>query len=223
MTGMMGFHNMREEILESIWTLSEDGEATCKGVLEEIANGETQTEIDQLLKDGLISRENGKLSLTDKGKPIARHVVRAHRLAARLLSDLFEMDKELIEGLACQLEHAITPELADNFCTLLGHPPSGPNGCPIPPGDCCKKARSDVVAVIRKLPDMKLGHEGKITFIHPRFVERLDQLTSLGLVPGTIIRLKQHHPSVVIEVGETTLALDVEVANDIYVKPLGKA
>jgi DtxR family Mn-dependent transcriptional regulator len=119
------------------------------------------------------------------------------------------------------LEHAISPELADSLCTLLGHPPASPAGEPIPRGACCQVYKNGVQPVVRQLPELELGARGRITFIHPRFSQRLEQLSGFGLVPGTDIRLKQHHPSVVVDVGETTLALDTDVACDIFVKPIG--
>lgn len=48
--------------------------------------------------------------------------------------------------------------------------------------------------------------------------ERARQLTALGLLPGTDVRVRQRHPALVLEFGETTLALDREVAREIAVE-----
>lgn len=217
MKGVPGFHEPREEILERVWTLTEEGGATREALA---GLGEVGAVIDGLVEEGLLEANNGSLRLTDAGDGVARHVVRAHRLAARLLIDLLELPVESIENLACRLEHAISPELADSLCTLLGHPPSAPNGRPIPRGSCCQKLTHDVGALVLQLPELDIGSGGRITFIHPRFTARLEQLSALGLVPGTDVRLRQRHPSIVVDVGETTLALDADVARDIFVKPL---
>lgn len=220
MKGAPGFHEPREEILEAVWTLSEQGGATVEALLE-IGNPiETRAVIDRLVDDALLSIDKGGVTLTESGEGVARHVVRAHRLAARLLTDLLELPRQSIEGLACRLEHAISPELADSLCTMLGHPPNAPNGRPIPRGACCQTLSSDVCALVRQLSELDIGSRGRITFIHPRFTGRLEQLSSLGLVPGTDVHLRQQQPSIVVEVGETTLALDTDVARDIFVKPL---
>ena len=50
---------------------------------------------------------------------------------------------------------------------------------------------------------------------------RLARLSALGVVPGGHVRLVQKRPSVVLEVGETTLALDREIADEIFVRRLG--
>jgi Fe2+ transport system protein FeoA len=47
---------------------------------------------------------------------------------------------------------------------------------------------------------------------------RRNNLAVFGLVPGSEIRLLQRVPSFVIEIGETVLALDAEVAGDIVVR-----
>ena len=47
---------------------------------------------------------------------------------------------------------------------------------------------------------------------------RRNHLAVFGLVPGSEIRLLQRHPSFVVEIGETVLALDADVAGDIVLK-----
>lgn len=47
---------------------------------------------------------------------------------------------------------------------------------------------------------------------------RAQQLAALGLVPGVEVRLRQRRPAVVLEVGETTLALDAALAREIRVE-----
>ncbi len=220
MQGSLGFHDPREEALEHVWTQLEEGDARLQPLLDLGNPEDMRSVLDAMEREGLLRMADGAVTLTGDGEAQARHVVRAHRLAARLLTDLLELPPESIDNLACRLEHAISPELADGLCTLLGHPPTAPNGRPIPRGRCCEKREQDAGPFVRQLPELDLGCSGRITFVHPRFSNRLEQLSALGIVPGTDIRLRQRHPSIVVEVGETTLALDGEVARDIYVKPL---
>jgi Fe2+ transport system protein FeoA len=46
----------------------------------------------------------------------------------------------------------------------------------------------------------------------------LDRLTALSLFPGSRLRVHQTFPAFVIRCGETDIALDREVAQDIYVR-----
>ena len=70
------------------------------------------------------------------------------------------------------------------------------------------------------LKSFELGAPARIVFIAPKFHDRMDRLAALGVIPGSTIRLHQRSPSYVIEVGETTIALDPEIAGEIYVKPV---
>ena len=48
--------------------------------------------------------------------------------------------------------------------------------------------------------------------------ERLVKLSSLGVMPGVRVTLVQRHPAVVLQIAETSIALDREVADDILVE-----
>jgi len=221
-------HNVREEVLEHIWRLEEGGrtgnQPVTEGVLVEsvAASGPqgAREELQRLEAEGLVRSSQGSLTLTEQGRVLARHVVRANRLAATLLTDLLELPGTLVETYACRLEHAINPLLADRLCTLLGHPPTAPDGNAIPPGACCQSARTELSPAVHALTGLDVGSEGRVTFIRSRAPERLNQLSALGLMPGMQVRLTQRHPTVVLQVAESTIALEHDVAHDIYVKPV---
>ncbi len=67
------------------------------------------------------------------------------------------------------------------------------------------------------LPTKRRGTRGVIRQINTDDPVRLQRLAALGVVPGASIYVCQHWPAVVVEVGETTLALDSEVADCILV------
>ena len=48
--------------------------------------------------------------------------------------------------------------------------------------------------------------------------ERLVKLSSLGVMPGVRVTLIQRNPAVVVQIAETSIALDGEVADDILVE-----
>ena len=52
----------------------------------------------------------------------------------------------------------------------------------------------------------------------PSVLKRLDKLGSYGVVPGTVVTVRQKRPSFVLEVGGTTLALEESVAREIFVR-----
>ncbi len=48
---------------------------------------------------------------------------------------------------------------------------------------------------------------------------RLEQLSSLGIVPGAALRILQNRLAAVVRVGETEVAIDFDVARHIYIRP----
>ena len=145
-------------------------------------------------------------------------MVRRHRLAERLLKDLLDLAEGAMESQACEFEHILSPEVTDSVCTLLGHPPTCPHGEPIPPGPCCGTTQRTLRPLVTGLPHLELGATGRIVFIAPKFHDRMDRLAALGVIPGSAVRLHKRSPSYVIELGETTIALDPEIAGEIFVK-----
>jgi DtxR family Mn-dependent transcriptional regulator len=211
-----------EEILEAVYTERESGRDEVDSVLAhtgtEHAPDARPEDLRELESGGLVRMDGAHVQLTDEGERRARDVVRRHRLTERLFRDLLDLGESAMESQACELEHILSPEATESVCTLLGHPPTCPHGKPIPPGSCCGTFQRTLKPLVTGLPSFDLGATGRIVFIAPRFHDRMDRLAALGVIPGSEIRLHQRSPSYVIEVGETTIALDPEIAREIYVK-----
>jgi DtxR family transcriptional regulator, Mn-dependent transcriptional regulator len=215
-------HEMKEErideLLELIWTLREKGVSDMDQLLESTQDVEARAILHQMIKDGLFEVESNRMVLKDRGEEKAREIIRRHRLTERLFSEVFEMSEEEVEEEACKLEHILSPGVTESVCTFLGHPPTCIHGKPIPRGECCAKFRKEMKPLVIPLEELGLGEEGRIVFIAPRSHQRLDRLSNLGIVPGSIIRMHQRNPSYVLQIGETTIALDKDIVKDIYVK-----
>jgi len=188
------------------------------GATDERADAEAE-----LLRTGLATRVNGHLRLSQEGERHAADLTRRNRLAERLLQDVLQIDEPEASASACQLEHILSPAVADSICTLLGHPPICPHGKPIPPGDCCADGARDVRPVVVSLRELPIGAEGRVTFIASKTAGRIEQLAALGLTSGSTIRVQQKRPSMVIALGETHLALDDDVTREIWVRSGGSA
>lgn len=210
-----------EEILEFVWTQREAGKNSITELLniDEVKEAKADmAALQSLQNDGLVHIKGDAIMLTQKGEKLAESTIRRHRLAERLLTEVLDIEEMAVEENACSFEHSLSPLVTDSICTLLGHPPTCPHSLPIPRGECCKKIKVDVKPLVQPLKDMEIGQSGKIVFIIPSSHSRLDRLGSLGIVPGSIIRLHQKRPSFVIEIGETTLAIDYDITKEIYVK-----
>lgn len=210
-----------EELLEAVFTEREHGRNDVVGVVAHAgvhAGDAGSAGLTALAAQGLVKIAGAGVELTDEGERQARGVVRRHRLAERLFHDLLAVSEKTMESQACEFEHILSPEATDSVCTLLGHPPTCPHGKPIPPGDCCGTYQKTLRPLVTGLATFDLGTRGRIVFIAPKFHDRMDRLAALGVVPGSELRLRQRAPSYVIEVGETTIALDPEIAGEIFVK-----
>jgi DtxR family Mn-dependent transcriptional regulator len=210
-----------EEFLEAVFAESEAGHDDVSSVLSRLgdhAPGSGAEDFRALAGMGLVRVEADRVTLTETGTVRARGVIRRHRLAERLFRDLLDLSEGAAESQACEFEHILSPEATDSVCTLLGHPPTCPHGKSIPPGDCCSAAHRSVQSLVTGLPHFPIGETGRIVFIAPRFHERMDKLAALGVVPGSEVRLHQRAPAYVLDIGETTVAIDPEIASEIFLK-----
>jgi len=207
-----------DELLELIWTLREEGVSDLDRLLKTTHDVEANHVLRLMIKDGLFKVEGNRMVFRDRGEEKAREIIRRHRLTERLLFEIFEMSEEEVEEAACKMEHILSPAVTESVCTFLGHPPTCIHGKPIPRGECCTKFKKEMKPLVIPLDELGLGEQGRIVFIAPKSHQRLDRLSTLGIVPGSIVRMHQKNPSYVLQIGETTLALDRDIVKDIYVK-----
>ncbi len=207
-----------DELLELLWLMKEEGTDELKEFLQRVENKDAVKLLDEMVKEDFVSVNKEKIKLKNKGEKRAELIIRRHRLAERLFSDLFAFEAKQAHADACTFEHILSPEVTDSVCTFLGHPPICPDGKPIPRGECCKKFKVEIKPLVQPLTNLQPGKEGRIVFITPKYHARLDKLSSLGIVPGSIVRVHQKKPTFVLEIDETELALDEDIAKEIYVK-----
>jgi DtxR family transcriptional regulator, Mn-dependent transcriptional regulator len=207
-----------DELLELIWTLREKGVSDLDHLLGTTQDAEAKSILRLMIKDDLFQMEENRIFLKERGEEKAREIIRRHRLTERLLTEIFEMSEEEVEEEACKLEHILSPGVTESVCTFLGHPPTCIHGKPIPRGECCAKFKKEMKPLVIPLEELGLGEEGRIVFITPKSHQRLDRLSTLGIVPGSVVRMHQKYPSHVLQIGETSLALDRDIVKDIYVK-----
>ena len=222
MTHPMTPEQQIEEMAEEIWSLTERGENLRSRLVEGSKLGDEVAlrVLDEMARRTMIETRGESIVLLAAGKDLGRTVVRRHRLAEVLLGQVLAVGEEAAEATACQVEHILSREVTDRICTYLGHPPTCPHGKEIPRGDCCVTFPKDLQPLVQPLTDLPIGASGRIVFITPVLYQRLDRLVTLGILPGGVVRLRQKRPSVVLEAGETAVALDAEICREIFVLPL---
>jgi DtxR family Mn-dependent transcriptional regulator len=209
----------QDEILELLWTLREQRKANRAEVLRSAAEPGPDRLLEELVEGGMVDVSGEEILLTKSGEDRARGIIRRHRLAEVLLHNLFDLDEPQMENSACEFEHILSEPVVESVCTFLGHPPACPHGRPIPRGECCDRIRTEIRPLVMRLTEASLGAAVRIVFITPRSKKRLEKLSALGIVPGSRIRLLQRNPSFVLEIGQTTVAVDRDITDEIYVKP----
>ena len=210
-----------EEVLERLWTLREQDVAPAADLDGEAFDFDPSSALAEARRRGWLDIHDQRLTLTPAGEERAAGVIRRHRLAERLLFDVIHVDAAAMEAGACELEHAhiLSEEATERVCAFLGHPPTCPHDRPIPRGRCCERLTHEVRPLVTPLTEGSVGGDYRIVFIASRPHRRLDRLCSLGVVPGARLRLHQRQPAFIVQVGGTDIALEPEIAADIFVLP----
>lgn len=211
-------HPLIDEVLERLWYAEENARGPVTAAADLKMAGDVDAALYQMEKDGLVT-VGAAIELTPAGEERARGIIRRHRLAEILFTQVLEVEQDDAEESACEFEHILAERVVDRVCTFLGHPPSCPHGHPIPPGSCCKVYSKKVDPLITRLIDLPIGASGSVVFIAPRSVSRLNRLAAFGVVPGSLVRLVERKPSVVLACGQTSIAVEDEIGREIYVRP----
>ena len=207
-----------EEALEVLWKSKQRNEKNKIKLQADIANWIGDKVYEDLIAQKLIRVEGENIELSKEGEQTGRDITRRHRLTERLLADVLEVKGDDIERVACEFEHIISADVTDSICTLLGHPKMCPHGLAIPPGPCCEKSSEKVASIVKPLTKLNVGENAVVAYIVTANHPHLHKLLSMGIVPGTSLRLHQNSPSYVIDSGETQIALDADMAGQIYIR-----
>ncbi|HET6494578.1 MAG TPA: metal-dependent transcriptional regulator [Thermoleophilia bacterium] len=202
-----------EEILADLWVRREQQKEGPP-----LAGEDTEAGLRELAAAGLIDEGTGQASLTEEGEREAAGIVRRERLAERLLVDVVNLGETAATEVACKFEHLLRRGIDDEICTLLGHPKVCPHGSPIPPGECCRAGAREAGKIVSALCDLSPGQGGIIAYIHGRQPAMMQRMLAMGAVPGTPVTLVQRFPSYVFQMGQRQVAVDQEIARDIYVR-----
>ncbi|MBW1829478.1 MAG: metal-dependent transcriptional regulator [Deltaproteobacteria bacterium] len=211
----------QEEIMEAIWCAGESQNYSIDAIKQRCIVDFEKKDLSELEEQGLIVQHTDKILFSSAGKLLAQAIMRRHRLAEVLVSSILRLKDSAMEEVACKVEHSLAPEVEESICTLLGHPEICPDGKPIPRGRCCRKHLKTVDNTVVSLIELKPSERGKITYIKPGSHSNLHQLISMGLQPGIAVTVHRTNPAFCIKYENTELALDKEIAKNIFVWRLG--
>lgn len=213
-----GYHPPLEEYLEAVHELAEDGIPVIQARLTERLGHSAPTVsemVHRLQNDGYIKIEGRSITLTDKGKKQAESVVRKHRLAERLLTDVIGLEWHKAHQEATRWEHVISDEVEKQLMVMLGNPTTCPHGNPIPGTKASAKK-------LVRLSDAQSGDDVTLERVTEQveFEEKwLTYLGENGFMPGVVANItsKNENGDLELTLNGKKLSISGELAQLLYI------
>lgn len=220
-----------EMYLKTIYELVEEGIPPLRARIAERLghSGPTVSQtVARMERDGLVVLSGDRhLELTDQGMARATRVMRKHRLAERLLTDVIGLDWPHVHEEACRWEHVMSEQVERRLAALLEHPRFDPYGNPIPGLDEIGERPTGVGFLDDVAP---LAGEGVPTAAAQVVVARiaeplqvdtelLARLSDAGVTPGARVDVERGEGVVTVGVPGSGVVLDLpdDVARHIFV------
>jgi DtxR family Mn-dependent transcriptional regulator len=219
-----------EMYLRTVYELEEEGIIPLRARIAERLHqsGPTVSQtVARMERDGLLTVEGDRhLELSPKGRQLATRVMRKHRLAERLLTDIIGLEIEFVHEEACRWEHVMSEQVERRLVDLLEHPTESPYGNPIPGlselGELGKDA--DFLEGVQPMTKAVSGAVEPIRLVVRRIAEELQKdtevmsvLRRVGALPGNDVLVSQGHDGLVVARQGETAEIDVEAALHIFV------
>jgi DtxR family Mn-dependent transcriptional regulator len=181
-------------------------------------------------RDGLLTVEGDRhLELTQHGRQLAMRVMRKHRLAERLLTDVIGLDWELVHAEACRWEHVMSEQVERRLVALLDHPTLSPYGNPIPGLEELGEGYDveDFLEGLEPLDKVLPEDDGQLSVTVRRIGEDLQTdeqiMTALRRVdayPDKVVKVTRGPEGVLMAGGGEVVEIDLEAAAHVFVQRL---
>ena len=219
-----------EMYLRTIFELEEEGIVPLRARIAERLHqsGPTVSQtVARMERDGLLTVEGDRhLELSEKGRQLATRVMRKHRLAERLLTDVIGLEFEFVHEEACRWEHVISEQVERRLIALLEHPTESPYGNPIPGlaelGEDVDDG--DFLLGVQSLPRAVKAGDGPVRLVVRRIAEEIQKdtqvmsvLRRVGALPGNDVLVSHGHDGVVLARQGESAEIDHDAAVHIFV------
>lgn len=220
-----------EMYLRTIYELVEEGIVPLRARIAERLHqsGPTVSQtVARMERDGLLTVEGDRhLELTEDGRRLAIRVMRKHRLAERLLTDVIGLEWELVHEEACRWEHVISDTVERRLLELLDHPTESPYGNPIPGLDELGEGSAPEEFMTGVEPLSKAATNQTTEVLVRRISEEMQKdellmsaLRRVGARPEKTVSVVATADGVLLGSGGETAEIVLEAADHIFVKPL---
>jgi DtxR family Mn-dependent transcriptional regulator len=220
-----------EMYLRTIYELVEEGIVPLRARIAERLHqsGPTVSQtVARMERDGLLTVEGDRhLELTEEGRRVAMRVMRKHRLAERLLTDVIGLPWELVHAEACRWEHVMSEAVERRLLDLLGHPTESPYGNPIPglaelgadEGEDFMQGVVSLDSVVRRGGDARVRIR-RISEEVQKDEVLMGALRRVGALPGNDVVVTKGPVGILVGAGGETAEIDPEVAGHMFVRPV---
>lgn len=174
----------------------------------------------RLLRDGLVTIDAKKnILLTREGLGRAEQMVRRHRLAECLLTEVLKVEWWRAYEEAHLLEHGVSDITEERLYEALGRPQRSPFGYPIPGAGAPKHLSTTTLA------DLKEGETVTVDRVFEEDERLLQFFDAEGIRPGVKVQVQQLEPyrgTLTVTIGERSVVIGTQVARQIWVqRPTG--
>ncbi|MBP2704913.1 metal-dependent transcriptional regulator [Microbispora sp. RL4-1S] len=227
-----GLIDTTEMYLRTIFELEEEGIVPLRARIAERLqqSGPTVSQtVARMERDGLVTVEGDRhLSMTDLGRALAIRVMRKHRLAECLLTQVIGMPWEEVHIEACRWEHVMSESVESRLMSLLDNPQVCPHGNPIPGLDELGVPQSGLGGDELVAPMAALASAGGTPVVVRRISEQVQsdpavmlKLKQVGIQPGREVTLAASDDGVRVtgdgEAGSAAVDLPRDVAVHVFV------
>lgn len=229
--GVSDLIDTTEMYLRTIYELVEEGIVPLRARIAERLHqsGPTVSQtVARMERDGLLTVEGDRhLELTDEGMRLATRVMRKHRLAERLLTDVIGLEWELVHEEACRWEHVMSETVERRLLDLLGHPTESPYGNPIPGLDELGQSElgEQFMEGVEPLSQAAGSQEGRV--LVRRISEEMQKdevlmsaMRRVGALPDKTVTVIATEEGILVGSGGETAEIVPEAADHIFVRRL---
>lgn len=208
-----------EMYLKSLAELSRDEPVAISRLAERLSVTPVSANemIRKLSEQGLVTHLPYKgVSLTERGREVAVNVLRRQRLWELFLYKHLEIEWAKVYELACSLEHATDPEVADALSVFLGNPGICPRGNPIP-------ARDGTFTPLDapSLNELSVGTSARVLAVNAVETNVSRYLQERSILPGqelTVLEAAPLEGPLTIKVNEREMVVGLQIAQFVQVE-----
>lgn len=226
-----------EMYLRTLYELLEEGiDLRRARIVERLhQSGPTVSQtVARMERDGLlIVNPDRSIEFTDEGHEMAVTVMRKHRLAECLLTDVIGLDRALVHDEACRWEHVISDEVENRLIDILDNPTTSPYGDAIPgmgdytAVDSAARFRTDSTPLGELLGaqdcDPRRVRVVRFTEHFQATEPNLASAQGAGIGVGAVVEVSRENGSVAVTGAKGTVELSDHDADGIFVAPAAAA